>query len=96
MFSTEFGHNTSQIWLINCAISIIVNLVCTDVLVAYIGVLIVIYVPLLKQKCKKRYQVHQSISGLAEDVVDVMNARKEAQGLDSESKNLGITDMLKN
>ena len=54
MFSIEFGHNTSQTWLLNFGITTMGDIVTTDVLVAIIGVLLVLYFPILKQKCKRR------------------------------------------
>ena len=49
MFSQEFGHNTSQIWLLNFGITSLIDIIVTDVLVAFAGVLFVLYFPKLKQ-----------------------------------------------
>ena len=54
MFSIEFGHNTSQIWLLNFGITTIIDAVCTDVLVAVLLVLLVLYLPRIKEECKRR------------------------------------------
>ena len=51
MFSVEFGHNTSQIWLITFAITTASDVVCKDVLVAVFTVLFVLYLPMMKEKC---------------------------------------------
>ena len=54
MFSIEFGHNTSQIWLINFAITTTSDVLFKDVLIAAIPVFFVLYVPMIKEKCQKR------------------------------------------
>jgi len=59
MFSVEFGHNTSQIWLINFAITTGGDIVCKDVCVAAITVFLAIYLPILKAKCMKRKNEYQ-------------------------------------
>ena len=48
MFSIEFGHNTSQTWLLNFGITAVVDAIFKDPLVAVIGVLIAMYLPILK------------------------------------------------
>jgi len=53
-FSTEFGHNTSQIWLVNFGITTLGDIICKDVIVATFSVLIALYLPALKEKCKKK------------------------------------------
>ena len=54
MFSVEFGHNTSQIWLMNFAITTCIDIVFKDVFVAALTVFLALYIPMLKEKCKKR------------------------------------------
>ena len=79
MFSIEFGHNTSQTWLLNFGITTWLDIIFKDVLVAIIMVLIVLYLPIIKYKCKNRknkYKVHSAIQNLAGDVVSVMNEKK--------------------
>ena len=53
-FSTEFGHNTSQIWLVNFGITTLGDTICKDVIVAVISVLVALYLPECKEKCKCR------------------------------------------
>ena len=97
MFSIEFGHNTSQIWLLNFGITTIGDIVCKDVLVAYIGVLISLYLPVLKEKCKKRknkYQIHQSISVLAKDVAGVIQVKTGLSDNTTDTKSIGAGGLL--
>ena len=54
MFSVEFGQNTSQIWLISFAIATGCDIICKDVFIAAITVVLALYLPMLKEKCKKR------------------------------------------
>ena len=68
LFSTEFGHNTSQIWLVNFAITTLGDIICKDVIVAVISVLAVIYLPVCKEKCcpccmKKKHRKVDSAAG---------------------------------
>ena len=53
-------------------------------------VLIVLYLPIIKYKCKNRknkYKVHSAIQNLAGDVVGVMNEKKGIRDSDGEPKN---------
>ena len=59
MFSVEFGHNTSQIWLINFAITTGGDIVCKDVCVAAITVFLALNIPKVKEKIKKRKTKYQ-------------------------------------
>ena len=59
MLSVEFGKNTSQIWLINFAITTVSDIVIKDVCVAALTVFLVLYRPILKEKCKKRKNEYQ-------------------------------------
>ena len=54
MFSIDFGHNTSQIWLINFGITTITDIFVKDLAVALLMVSIGIYLPMIKEKLKKR------------------------------------------
>ena len=79
MFSQEFGHNTSQTWLLSFGITTLIDIICTDVLIAFLGVLIVLYFPKLKYAFKKRknqYKVSSVISNLAGDVAGAMDRNK--------------------
>ena len=53
-FSISFGYNTSMMWLVNFGITFVGDVVGKDVLIACLSVLLAIYLPVLKDKCKKK------------------------------------------
>ena len=54
MFSIEFGHNTAQIWIINFGITTTGDILCKDTILALIMAFFGLYLPFVKERCKKR------------------------------------------
>ena len=54
MFSIDFGHNTSQIWLLNFGITTLIDALFKDVAVAILLGLLITQLPRIKEECQKR------------------------------------------
>ena len=58
-FSTEFGQNTSQSWLVNFGITTLGEIICKDQIITVITAFLALYLPECKEKCKKKKNVRR-------------------------------------
>ena len=72
-FSTAFGHNISQTWVVNFGITSLLEIICKDQVISIITAFVALYLPECQEKCKKKSQV--------DPVVDTQNSPKAGNHL---------------